>query len=137
MSLPFDHVTSNIKGQRGISGDTAVRLGTFFNTAAEFWMNLQKTYELRLAERALPGKVRKHIERSLTPCQSVRTQIRESLALLLAEPHGVTETLFKARPSVWGDLQKAHPKLIALDPSNDGLLDLHGLRLVGKPEPQP
>jgi plasmid maintenance system antidote protein VapI len=41
-----------------------VRLATFFNTTAEFWMNLQKTYELRLAEIALTGKVRKHIEQS-------------------------------------------------------------------------
>jgi len=38
-----------------------VRLGAFFNTSAEFWMNLQKTYELRLAEKALPEKVRKRI----------------------------------------------------------------------------
>jgi hypothetical protein len=33
-----------------------VRLATFLNTTAEFWMNLQKTYELRLAEISLPGK---------------------------------------------------------------------------------
>jgi plasmid maintenance system antidote protein VapI len=33
-----------------------------FNTTAEFWMNLQKMYELYLAEKALPGKVKKHIE---------------------------------------------------------------------------
>ncbi|MGH7254840.1 MAG: HigA family addiction module antitoxin, partial [Nitrospirales bacterium] len=56
-------VTAIIKGQRGITGDTAVRLAAFFNTAPEFWMNLQKTYELRLAEKALPGRVRKHIQR--------------------------------------------------------------------------
>ena len=52
----------SIKGQRGITGDTAVRLATFFNTTAEFWMNLQKTYELRLAEKSLSGKVRKYIQ---------------------------------------------------------------------------
>lgn len=45
-----------------ITGDTAIRLATLFNTTAEFWKNLQKTYELRLAEQALPGKVKKHIE---------------------------------------------------------------------------
>jgi len=37
-------------------------LATFFNTTAEFWMNLQKTYELRLAEKSLSGKVRKYIQ---------------------------------------------------------------------------
>jgi antitoxin HigA-1 len=62
LEVPANRITAIIKGQRGITGDTAVRLATFFNTAAEFWMNLQKTYELRLAEQALPGKVRKHIE---------------------------------------------------------------------------
>ena len=64
LAVPANRVTAIIKGQRGITGDTAVRLATFFNTTAEFWMNLQKTYELRLAERALSGKVRKHIEQS-------------------------------------------------------------------------
>jgi addiction module HigA family antidote len=62
IGVPANRITAIIKGQRGITGDTAVRLAAFFNTTAEFWMNLQKTYELRLAERALPGKVIKHIE---------------------------------------------------------------------------
>ena len=64
LEVPANRITAIIKGQRGITGDTAVRLATFFDTTAEFWMNLQKTYELRLAEQALPGKVRKHIEQS-------------------------------------------------------------------------
>ncbi len=62
LEVPANRITAIIKGQRGITGDTAVRLAAFFNTTAEFWMNLQKTYELRLAEQALPVRVRKHIE---------------------------------------------------------------------------
>ena len=62
LKVPANRITAIIKGQRGITGDTAVRLAAFFNTTAEFWMNLQKTYELRLAEKALPGKIKKHIE---------------------------------------------------------------------------
>lgn len=61
IDVPANRITAIIKGQRGITGDTAVRLAAFFNTTSEFWMNLQKTYELRLAEKALPGRVRKHI----------------------------------------------------------------------------
>jgi len=61
LDVPANRITAIIKGQRGITGDTAVRLATFFDTTAEFWMNLQKTYELRLAEQTLPSKVRKHI----------------------------------------------------------------------------
>ena len=62
IDVPANRITAILKGQRGITGDTAVRLSAFLNTTAEFWMNLQKTYELRLAERALPDRVRKHIE---------------------------------------------------------------------------
>ena len=62
LEVPANRVAVIIKGQRGITGDTAVRLATLFDTTAEFWMNLQKTYELCLAEQALPGKVKKHIE---------------------------------------------------------------------------
>ncbi len=62
LGVPTNRITAIIKGQRGISGDTAVRLAEFFNTSPEFWMNLQKTYELRLAEKALPGKIRKRIQ---------------------------------------------------------------------------
>jgi len=64
LEVPPNRITSIIKAQRGITGDTAVRLAAFFNTTAEFWMNLQKTYELRLAERALPDRVRRHIEQN-------------------------------------------------------------------------
>lgn len=62
LDVPANRITPIIKGQRGITGDTAVRLATFFKTTAEFWMNLQKTYELRRAEQALPVKVRRQIE---------------------------------------------------------------------------
>ncbi len=62
LGVPANRITAILKGERGITGDTAVRLGTFFDTSPEFWMNLQKTYELRLAERAMPRKVRKRIE---------------------------------------------------------------------------
>lgn len=64
IDVPANRITAIIKGQRGITGDTAVRLAEFFDTSAEFWMNLQKTYELRLAEKALSVKVKRHIQES-------------------------------------------------------------------------
>ena len=57
-----NRITAILKDERGITGDTAIRLGTFFKTSAEFWMNLQMTYDLRNAEKALPARVRKSIE---------------------------------------------------------------------------
>ena len=62
IGVPANRITAILKGQRGITGDTAIRLGTFFKTSAEFWMNLQVTYGLRRAEKALPARVRKIIE---------------------------------------------------------------------------
>jgi antitoxin HigA-1 len=62
IGVPANRITVILKDQRGITGDTAIRLGTFFKTSAEFWMNLQMIYDLRTAEKGLPAKVRKRIE---------------------------------------------------------------------------
>jgi antitoxin HigA-1 len=51
LRVPTNRLTEIIRGKRGISGDTALRLGHFFGTSPEFWLNLQKLYELRLAEQ--------------------------------------------------------------------------------------
>ena len=62
IEVPANRITAILKGERGITGDTALRLGTFFRTSAEFWMNLQMTYDLRKAEKALSENVKKSIE---------------------------------------------------------------------------
>ena len=51
LQVPTNRITGILNGRRAITGDTALRLGHFFGTSAEFWLNLQKLYELRLAER--------------------------------------------------------------------------------------
>jgi len=51
LRVPTNRVTQILKGQRAVTGDTALRLGHFFGTSPEFWLNLQKLYELRVAER--------------------------------------------------------------------------------------
>jgi addiction module HigA family antidote len=68
LEVPTNRVTAILNGQRAITGDTALRLAHFFGTSAEFWLNLQILYELRLAQkkagmaiRALPRL--KHSER--------------------------------------------------------------------------
>ena len=45
-----NRVTQILNGTRGITGDTALRLAHFFGTSAQFWLNLQSLYELRLAQ---------------------------------------------------------------------------------------
>lgn len=51
INVPVNRITDILKGRRAITGDTALRLGHFFDTSGEFWLNLQKRYELRLAEQ--------------------------------------------------------------------------------------
>ena len=53
LGVPTNRITEIIRGKRGISGDTALRLGRWFGTGPDIWMNLQKDYELRLAAQEL------------------------------------------------------------------------------------
>jgi addiction module HigA family antidote len=50
IDVPTNRVTQILNGTRSITGDTALRLGHFFGTSAQFWLNLQSLYDLRLAE---------------------------------------------------------------------------------------
>ena len=51
LDLPTNRVTEILNGRRAITGDTALRLAHFFGTTAEFWLNLQSLYELRVAQK--------------------------------------------------------------------------------------
>ena len=57
LEVPTNRITEIINGQRAVTGDTALRLGHFFGTSAEFWLNLQKLYELRLAAQKAGGRI--------------------------------------------------------------------------------
>ena len=59
LNVPTNRVTEILNGQRAITGDTALRLAHFFGTSAEFWLNLQSLYELRLAEARIGSVIRK------------------------------------------------------------------------------
>ena len=50
IEVPVNRITEILNGRRAVTGDTALRLGRFFGTSGEFWLNLQKLYELRRAE---------------------------------------------------------------------------------------
>lgn len=51
LRVPTNRVTQILNGARSISGDTALRLAHFFGTSAQFWLNLQSLYDLRVAEQ--------------------------------------------------------------------------------------
>ena len=50
LQVPGNRISQIVTGHRAITGDTALRLGHFFGTTPQFWLNLQATYDLRVAE---------------------------------------------------------------------------------------
>ena len=59
IDVPVNRITEIMNGQRGVTADTALRLGHWFGTSAEYWLNLQKLYELRLARKEVGDRVEK------------------------------------------------------------------------------
>jgi addiction module HigA family antidote len=55
-ALNFPGIYDVIRGDRAISADTAIRLGRYFGLPAQFWMNLQNDYDLRIAEGSGIGR---------------------------------------------------------------------------------
>ena len=62
LGVPTNRVTQILNGTRSITGDTALRLGHFFGTSAQFWLNLQSLYDLRRAQKKA-GKSIKRLPR--------------------------------------------------------------------------
>ena len=50
LDVPTNRVTAVLKGQHGVTADTALRLSRYFGTRSQLWQNLQKAFELRVAE---------------------------------------------------------------------------------------
>ncbi len=59
LKVPTNRVTGILNGQRSITGDSALRLAHFFGTSPDFWLSLQKLYELRLAEAKTGAMIRR------------------------------------------------------------------------------
>jgi len=55
-ALNFPGIYEIVRGERAISADTAIRLGKYFGLPAQFWLNLQNDYDLRIAEGSGIGK---------------------------------------------------------------------------------
>jgi len=69
LGVPTNRVTEILNARRAITGDTALRLAHFFGTTAEFWLNLQSLYELRVAEKKAGKSISrlptlKHVEQA-------------------------------------------------------------------------
>ncbi len=58
LRVPANRIGAIVKGQRGITADTALRLARYFGTSAQMWMNLQAKYDLSVAEDSLTCIIR-------------------------------------------------------------------------------
>ena len=56
--MPTNRITGILNGQRGVTGDSALRLGHYFGTSPQFWLNLQALFDLRVAEVKLGSSLR-------------------------------------------------------------------------------
>jgi addiction module HigA family antidote len=68
IGVPNNRIYQILEGKRSITADTALRLGAFFNISAEFWLNLQKAYELDLARQQVGDSLK-----AIQPYQHVET----------------------------------------------------------------
>lgn len=59
LAVPPNRISQIIQGKRSITGDTALRLGHWFGTSPQFWLNLQTAYDLRRAEREAGAEIKK------------------------------------------------------------------------------
>ena len=63
LGVPANRITAILNKQRGLTADTALRLQRYFGTSARFWLNIQQSYDLKVAER----DVGKAITRQVAP----------------------------------------------------------------------
>ncbi|MCL4863702.1 MAG: HigA family addiction module antidote protein [Caldilineaceae bacterium] len=61
LHVPTNRITQILAGKRAITADTALRLGQWFGSGPELWLNLQTAYELRLAEQTAGQETRRTI----------------------------------------------------------------------------
>ena len=78
IDVPANRVTAILNAERGITADTALRLGRYFDTTAQFWLNLQQNWQLRIAE----NKAGSRILESVVPRQAeaLRVAARQAMA---------------------------------------------------------
>ena len=62
IGVPALRIHQIVKGERGISADTALRLARYFGTSAEVWVRMQARYELEIAQTALERKINKEVK---------------------------------------------------------------------------
>ena len=61
LHVPAPRINDVVRERRGVTVDTALRLARYFNTTAQYWMNLQSSYDLKVAEQELGDKIQHEV----------------------------------------------------------------------------
>jgi len=64
LRVPSGRITQILNGKRGVTAETALRLGRYFGTGARFWMDIQTQYDLACAERAIGKRISAEVQRA-------------------------------------------------------------------------
>jgi addiction module HigA family antidote len=75
LHVPVTRIAEIVNERRGITADTALRLGRYFKNSAEFWMNMQKHYELEVAKDEIAAKVERDVH-PFEPASTRQTQCK-------------------------------------------------------------
>lgn len=62
LHVPANRITQIVEGRRGITGETALRLARYFGTSAEFWLGMQKDYDLQIARDEFEAQVKRQVQ---------------------------------------------------------------------------
>jgi addiction module HigA family antidote len=62
LHVPSNRITQIVEGRRSITGETALRLARYFGTSAEFWLGMQKDYDLQVARDEFEAEVERQVQ---------------------------------------------------------------------------
>jgi antitoxin HigA-1 len=62
LHVPANRITQIVEGRRSVTGETALRLARYFGTSAEFWLGMQKDYDLEIARDEFEAKIERQVQ---------------------------------------------------------------------------
>jgi len=65
LKIPAPRINDIVRERRAVTPDTALRLSRYFGTTAQFWLNLQTSYDLKIAEKAVGSKIKYEVHTRL------------------------------------------------------------------------
>ena len=78
LRVPATRISEIVNERRGITTDTAMRLGIYFGTTPDFWMNMQTAYDMAIAHRDLMPKIHREVRRGPELADEAAGRIKRS-----------------------------------------------------------